>query len=169
MVEQGLLKRVLPQDSISDSCETLLAPRIRLLLGGFRSYQTCWFWVVCGHWPPSWLGTSYAYPGSSFDSCETLFKGAGNTARSGVCTLSNMRLLLGAGETHTAQSDSRSDSCETGFGAEGRGFAAIRYDAVGADGVGYEAAKPRVTGCSLSWWWAPLGVVKRGANATPWS
>jgi len=35
-----------PRASTSDSCETLLTPRIWLLLGGFRSYQMCWFGCV---------------------------------------------------------------------------------------------------------------------------
>ena len=107
-----------PRASTSDSCETLLTPRIWLLLGGFRSYQMCWFWAVCGFWPPSWLENPHAYPDSSFDSVQTLSKGLGNVDRRGVCTLSDVRLLLGVGAS-TAQNDSRIDSCETGFGAEG--------------------------------------------------
>ena len=91
------LKHIPPRASTSDSCETLLAPRIRLLLGGFRRYQTCWFWAVCGSRSPSWLENPHAYPGSSFDSVQTLSKGLGNVDRRGVCTLSDVRLLLGVG------------------------------------------------------------------------
>ncbi len=112
------LKHIPPRASTSDSCKTLLAPRIRLLLGGFRSYQMCWFWIVCGSRSPSWLENPHAYPGSSFDSVQTLSKGLGNVDRRGVCTLSDVRLLLGVGAS-TAQNDSRIDSCETGFGVEG--------------------------------------------------
>ena len=54
-------------------------------------------------------------PGSGFDSVQTLSKGLGNVDRRGVCTLSDVRLLLGVGAS-TAQNDSRIDSCETGFG-----------------------------------------------------
>ena len=42
------------------------------------------------------------------------------------------------------------------------GFAAIRCDAGGVD---YEAAKPGAGLRDLSWWWAPLGVVKQGPNS----
>jgi len=55
---QELPQHVPPRASISDSCETLLTPRIRPLLGGFRSYQTCWFWAVCRSRLPSWLETA---------------------------------------------------------------------------------------------------------------
>ena len=113
----------------------------------------CWFWAVCGFWPPSWLENPHAYPGSSFDSVQTLSKGLGNVDRRGVCTLSDVRLLLGVGAS-TAQNDSRIDSCEIGFGAEGVSqLSDVMLCGVG--GVGYEAAKPRVTGCSLSWRLAP--------------
>ena len=110
-----------PRASTSDSCETLLTPRIRPLLGGFRSYQTCWFWAVCRSRSPSWLETATVtqlsgfLPGEGacksarnppispittnqkprciFDSVQTASKGAGNMARSGVCTLSDVRFL----------------------------------------------------------------------------
>ena len=104
-----------------DSCETLLTPRIWLLLGGFRSYQMCWFWAVCGFWPPSWLETAMVTQLSGllsgvqacklarnppvlsiatnqklrciFDSVQTASRRAGNTARRGVCTLSDVWFL----------------------------------------------------------------------------
>ena len=108
-----------PCASTSDSCETLLMPRIRPLLGRFRSYQTCWFWVACGSRSPSWLETATVTqlsgllsgedpcksarnplvspiatnqkPRCIFDSVQTASRGAGNTAWSGVCTLSDVR------------------------------------------------------------------------------
>ena len=187
----------LPRASTSDSCETLLMPRIRPLLGRFRSYQTCWFWAACGSRSPSWLETATVTqlsgllsgedacksarnppispittnqkPRCIFDSVQTLSKRAGNTARSGVCTLSDVR-FLGC----VVQCGSRIDSCETGFQGLGDW---------GAEGVSQlsdvtlwvlvgSTMKPRNQGWrfrGLSWWWAPLGVVKLGTNATPWS
>ena len=149
-----------PCASTSDSCETLSVPRIRPLLGGFVRYQTCWFWAACGSRSPSWLETATVTqlsgllsgedacksarnppispittnqkPRCIFDSVQTASKGAGNTARSGVCTLSDVMLWVLVGST----------------------------------------MKPRNQGWrfrGLSWWWAPLGVVKLGTNATPWS
>ena len=110
-----------PRASTSDSCETLLTPRIWLLLGGFRSYQMCWFWAVCGFWSPSWLETAMITQLSGllsgvqacklvrnppvlpiatnqklrciFDSVQTASRRAGNTARRGVCTLSDVRFF----------------------------------------------------------------------------
>ena len=84
---------------------------------GFAAIR-CAGLAVCGFWPPSWLENPHAYPDSSFDSVQTLSKGLGNVDRRGVCMLSDVRLLLGVGAS-TAQNDSRIDSCETGFGAEG--------------------------------------------------
>ena len=108
-------------------------------------------------------------PRCIFDSVQTASRGAGNTARSGVCTLSNV-LVLGC----VVQCGSRIDSCETGFegaqkdGAEG----VLQLSDVMLWVLVGSTMKPRNQGWrfrGLSWWWAPLGVVKLGTNATPWS
>ena len=176
-----------PRASISDSCETLLMPRIRPLLGGFVRYQTCWFWVVCRSRSPSWLETATVTqlsgllsgedpcksarnplvspiatnqkPRCIFDSVQTASRGTGNTARSGVCTLSDVR-FLGC----VVQCGSRIDSCETGF--EGAQKAAaegvlqlsdvLPVGSVGSAGLGPAGRE--------------VGVVKRGdAKADPGS
>ena len=79
--------------STSDSCEPLPGAAKCGASTGFRSYQMCWFWAVCGFWPPSWLENPHAYPDSSFDSVQTLSKGLGNVDRRGVCTLSDVRFF----------------------------------------------------------------------------
>lgn len=157
--------------STSDSCETLLMPRIQPFLGGLVRYQTCWFWVVRGSRSPSWLETATVTqlsgllsgedpcksarnplvspiatnqkPRCTSDSVQTASRRAGNTARSGVCTLSDVR-FLGC----VVQCGSRIDICETGFegaqkdGAEGVSQLSDVMLCVG--GVDYEAAKPGV-------------------------
>jgi len=53
-------------------------PRIRPLLGGFRSYQTCWFWAVCRSRSPSWLETATVTQLSGLLSGEDACKSARN-------------------------------------------------------------------------------------------
>lgn len=162
-----------PRASTSDSCETLLTPRIWLLLGGFRSYRV--FCRECKHVNrPEIPRFCRLQPTRNLAAYLIAYKprpgGQETRLGEGFVRYQMCGFWAVCGPT-TVQCDSRIDSCETGFeGSQkvgcGGGFAAIRCDAGGVD---YEAAKPGAGLRDLSWWWAPLGVVKLEANATPWS
>jgi len=140
---QELPKHAPPRASISDSCETLLTPRIRPLLGGFRSYQTCWFWAVCRSRSPSWLETVTVTQRSGLLSGEGACKSARNppilpitTNQKPRCIFDSVQTASKGGRKHGSerglyaircavfgadagptmvQCGSRIDSCETGF------------------------------------------------------
>ena len=135
-----------PRASISDSCETLLTPRIRPLLGGFRSYQTCWFWAVCRSRSPSWLETATVTQLSGLLSGEDACKSARNPPISPITTNQKPRCIFDS--VQTASKGGRKHGSERGLYAIrcavfwGRRWAPLWSSAV----AGLIAAKPGLKG-----------------------
>lgn len=113
-------------------------------------------------------------PRCIFDSVQTASRGGRkHGSERGLYAIRCAVLGQTVGPT-MVQYGSRIDSCETGFegaqkdGAEG----VLQLSDVMLWVLVGSTMKPRNQGWrfrGLSWWWAPLGVVKLGTNATPWS